>query len=473
MKKKKDLFAILPSVDEVLNDERIIELCGILPRSIVLDSIRSSVDKYRSQIIKLDEDKLDGFELSQEMIIIDSINLANKSYELSIKGVINATGIVVHTNLGRSLLSEAVRDELWSVASRYSNLEYDIEKGKRGSRYDHLTNMIKRLTGAEDVLVVNNNAAAVMLVLSTMAKGGEAIVSRGELVEVGGSFRIPSIMALSGADLVEVGSTNKTHLDDYKGAITENTKVLMKVHTSNYRIMGFTESVSLEDMRKLGDEYDIPVVEDLGSGVFVDLTKFGISYEPTILDSINKGVDVVSFSGDKMLGGPQAGIIVGKKKYIEKMKKNQLTRALRVDKMTIATLEASLRLYLDEERAIREIPTLRMLSYTADELKEKAERLCETIKNRLVGVSGLDLWVEPCKGQVGGGSMPTEELDSYSVAIRSKNMGVARIEEGLRLSKSHIIARVYDDKYILDVRTIFEDQFKNIADELLSLMGGN
>ena len=445
MKKKKDLFAILPSIDEVLNDERIIELCGILPRSIVLDSIRSSVDKYRSQIIKLDEDKLDGFELSQEMIIIDSINLANKSYELSIKGVINATGIVVHTNLGRSLLSEAVRDELWSVASRYSNLEYDIEKGKRGSRYDHLTNMIKRLTGAEDVLVVNNNAAAVMLVLSTMAKGGEAIVSRGELVEVGGSFRIPSIMALSGADLVEVGSTNKTHLDDYKGAITENTKVLMKVHTSNYRIMGFTESVSLEDMRKLGDEYD----------------------------SINKGVDVVSFSGDKMLGGPQAGIIVGKKKYIEKMKKNQLTRALRVDKMTIATLEASLRLYLDEERAIREIPTLRMLSYTADELKEKAERLCETIKNRLVGVSGLDLWVEPCKGQVGGGSMPTEELDSYSVAIRSKNMGVARIEEGLRLSKSHIIARVYDDKYILDVRTIFEDQFKNIADELLSLMGGN
>ena len=387
MKKKKDLFAILPSIDEVLNDERIIELCGILPRSIVLDSIRSSVDKYRSQIIKLDEDKLDGFELSQEMIIIDSINLANKSYELSIKGVINATGIVVHTNLGRSLLSEAVRDELWSVASRYSNLEYDIEKGKRGSRYDHLTNMIKRLTGAEDVLVVNNNAAAVMLVLSTMAKGGEAIVSRGELVEVGGSFRIPSIMALSGADLVEVGSTNKTHLDDYKGAITENTKVLMKVHTSNYRIMGFTESVSLEDMRKLGDEYDIPVVEDLGSGVFVDLTKFGISYEPTILDSINKGVDVVSFSGDKMLGGPQAGIIVGKKKYIEKMKKNQLTRALRVDKMTIATLEASLRLYLDEERAIREIPTLRMLSYTSDELKEKAERLCETIKNRLVGVS--------------------------------------------------------------------------------------
>lgn len=472
MKQKRDLFAMLPSVDEVLGDSRIIELCGELPRAIVLDAIRASIDKYRSQIIKLDDGKLGDFDLSEDMILVESIKMAQKSYDLSIKGVVNATGIVVHTNLGRSLLSESVRDDLWSVASRYSNLEYDIEKGQRGSRYDHLTNMIKRLTGAEDVLVVNNNAAAVMLVLSTMAKGGEAIVSRGELVEVGGSFRIPSIMALSGADLVEVGSTNKTHLDDYKNAITENTKVLMKVHTSNYRIMGFTEAVSLEDMRKLGDEYDLPVVEDLGSGVFVDLTKFGMSYEPTILDSINKGVDVVSFSGDKMLGGPQAGIIVGKKKYIEKMKKNQLTRALRVDKMTIATLEATLRLYLDEERAIREIPTLRMLSYTQEDLKAKADSLYEMIEKRFKNTDSLDLWIEKCKGQVGGGSMPTEELDSYAIAIRSSKMGVSHIEEGLRLSKSHIIARVYDDKYILDVRTIFEDQYEMIADELFALLGG-
>jgi len=472
MKKKKELFAILPSVDEVLSDKRIVDLCLDLPRSIVLDSIRKSIDKYRSQIINLDEDKLDKFLLNEDMIILEAIKLSKKSYELSIKGVINATGIVVHTNLGRSLLSESVKDELWSVASRYSNLEYNIDLGKRGSRYDHLTNMIKRLTGAEDVLVVNNNAAAVMLVLSTMAKGGQAIVSRGELVEVGGSFRIPSIMALSGADLVEVGSTNKTHESDYRDAITENTKLLMKVHTSNYRIMGFTESVSLEEMRKLGDEYELPVVEDLGSGVLVDLTKFGMSYEPTVFDSINKGVDIVSFSGDKMLGGPQAGIIVGKKKYIEKMKKNQLTRALRVDKMTIATLEASLRLYLDEERAIREIPTLRMLSYTREELEAKANKLLDTINSRLGKIDGLDTWVEVCKGQVGGGSMPTEELTSYAVAIKSSKIGVSYIEEALRLSESHIIARVYDDKYILDVRTIFEDQFEKIAGEIYSVLGG-
>jgi len=472
MKKKKELFAILPSVDEVLSDKRIVDLCLDLPRSIVLDSIRMSIDKYRSQIINLDEEKLDKFVLTEDMIILDAVKLSKKSYELSIKGVINATGIVVHTNLGRSLLSESVKDELWSVASRYSNLEYNIDAGKRGSRYDHLTNMIKRLTGAEDVLVVNNNAAAVMLVLSTMAKGGEAIVSRGELVEVGGSFRIPSIMALSGADLVEVGSTNKTHESDYRNAITENTKVLMKVHTSNYRIMGFTESVSLEEMRKLGDEYGLPVVEDLGSGVLVDLTKFGMSYEPTVFDSINKGVDVVSFSGDKMLGGPQAGIIVGKKKYIEKMKRNQLTRALRVDKMTIATLEASLRLYLDEERAIREIPTLRMLSYTREELEEKANKLLDIINSRLGEIDGLDVWVEVCKGQVGGGSMPTEELVSYAIAVKSSKIGVSYIEEALRLSESHIIARVYDDKYILDVRTIFEDQFEKIAGELYSVLGG-
>src|SRR3712207_3646785 len=472
MKKKKELFAILPSVDEVLSDKRIVDLCLDLPRSIVLDSIRKSIDKYRSQIINLDEDKLDKFLLNEDMIILEAIKLSKKSYELSIKGVINATGIVVHTNLGRSLLSESVKDELWSVASRYSNLEYNIDAGKRGSRYDHLTNMIKRLSGAEDVLVVNNNAAAVMLVLSTMAKGAQAIVSRGELVEVGGSFRIPSIMALSGADLVEVGSTNKTHESDYRNAITENTKVLMKVHTSNYRIMGFTESVSLEEMRKLGDEYGLPVVEDLGSGVLVDLTKFGMSYEPTVFDSINKGVDVVSFSGDKMLGGPQAGIIVGKKKYIEKMKRNQLTRALRVDKMTIATLEASLRLYLDEERAIREIPTLRMLSYTREELEEKANKLLDIINSRLGEIDGLDVWVEVCKGQVGGGSMPTEELVSYAIAVKSSKIGVSYIEEALRLSESHIIARVYDDKYILDVRTIFEDQFEKIAGELYSVLGG-
>ena len=469
---KRELFAKLPSIDEVLADDRIKKLCEDLARSLVLDSIREVVDNYRKKIVGLKEEEVEGFSFDEEDIIQESIGLAKKRYQLSLKKVINATGIVIHTNLGRSLLSEGIKEELWDAASRYSNLEYDIDEGRRGSRYSHLTDTIKKITGAEDVLVVNNNAAAVLLILSTMAKGGEAIVSRGELVEVGGAFRIPSIMALSGAKLVEVGSTNKTHYSDYEEAITEDTKVLMKVHTSNYRIVGFSESVSLEEMRELGDKYDIPVVEDLGSGVFIDLSKYNMSYEPTVFDSIKKGVDIVSFSGDKMLGGPQAGIIVGKKKYIEKMKKNQLTRALRVDKMTIAALEATLRFYLDEEKAIKNIPTLRMLTYSKDEIKVKADSLYETINKVVVENNiDIDLFIEECKSQVGGGSMPTEELDSMAVVIKPKNISVSRLEEEMRLGPCHIIARVYDDKYVLDVRTVFEDQFEEIANEIKRVLG--
>ncbi len=471
-KNKRSLFAELPSVDEILNDKRIVRLCEELPRNIVVESVRNTIDNYRKKIVDLQESMVEKFEVNSEIILKNSVNNANKNYQLSLQNVINATGIVVHTNLGRSLLSDKIKDELWGAASRYTNLEYDIDKGSRGSRYIHLTNMIKRLTGAEDVLVVNNNAAAVLLVLSTMAKGGEAIVSRGELVEVGGAFRIPSIMALSNATLVEVGATNKTRYSDYENAITENTKVLMKVHTSNYRIVGFSESVSLEEMREMGDKYDIPVVEDLGSGVFIDLSKYNMTYEPTVFDSINKGVDVVSFSGDKMLGGPQAGIIVGKKKYIEKMKKNQLTRALRVDKMTIAALEATLRFYLDEEKAIKEIPTLKMLTYNDDELKKKADDLYSTIIDN-IGENNekINVSIERCMGQVGGGSMPTEELESYAVVLHSEKIKTNMLEEEFRLGKYHVIARVYEDKYVLDVRTIFEEQYEHIAEELVRILG--
>ena len=342
---------MLPSVDEVLSQKEIEELIEKYPRSIVLESIREVIDINRQTIVAIKtEEEAEKFSLTMEKVIEETEKKARDNYALSLKKVINGTGTVLHTNLGRSLISEKIKDEIWTASSRYSNLEYDLEKGERGSRYVHLTDMIKRLTGAEDVLVVNNNAAAVMLVLSTMAKGGEAIVSRGELVEVGGSFRIPSVMALSGADLVEIGATNKTHLKDYEEAITENTRALMKVHTSNYRIMGFTESISVAELVELGKKYDLPVIEDLGSGVFIDLSKYGLEYEPTVLDSIHRGADIVTFSGDKMLGGAQAGIIVGKKKYISAMKKNQLTRALRVDKLTICALEATLRMYLDRLR---------------------------------------------------------------------------------------------------------------------------
>ena len=338
-----------------------------------------------------------------------------------------------------------------------------MSKGKRGSRYDHLVDIIKRLTGAEDVLIVNNNAAAVLLVLNTMAKDGEVVVSRGELVEVGGSFRISSIMEIGSGRLVEVGSTNKTHIQDYKDAISENTKAIMKVHTSNYRILGFTESVEIDELKRQEEFKDIPIIEDLGSGVFIDLSKYGLSYEPTVIDSIKKGADVVTFSGDKMLGGPQAGIIVGKKKYIEKMKKNQLTRALRVDKMTIAALEATLRIYLDEEDAIKSIPTLRMITYSIEELEIKATILLSKIIDL-----NIDAEVEKEKGisQVGGGSMPLERLDTYVITIKPNKFSVSYLEKKLRNSESHIIGRINEDKYILDVRTIEKDEFDFIIKEL-------
>ena len=467
---KRELFAQLPSVDEMLNQKKIIDALNSYPRSILLEAIRESIDEKRRAIVDLKQSDFDKFEISIDKIAQSTMNKCNLKYSLSLKKVINATGTVLHTNLGRSLLSESIKDDLWESASRYSNLEYNIEKGQRGSRYTHLTDTIKRLTGAEDVLVVNNNAAAVLLVLSTMAQGGEAIVSRGELVEVGGSFRIPSIMALSGADLVEVGSTNKTHLKDYEEAINENTKVLMKVHTSNYRILGFTESVDVDKLCELGEKHDIPVIEDLGSGVFVDVSKYGLSYEPTVLDSIRKGADIVTFSGDKMLGGPQAGIIVGKKEYIEKMKKNQLTRALRVDKLTICALEATLRMYLDEEKAKEEIPTLKMLTYSIKELEEKANNLYSKIEYLN---NYADIKIEDGLSQVGGGSMPTETMDSKVITIIPKNINVSTLENRLRLSDAHIIARVYDDKYVLDVRTIFEDEFEVVKTELeKALIGG-
>lgn len=463
---KTELFSKLPSVDEVMESEEIRYLLKEFPRKLVVEFAREAISNKRKEILKLNDSSKEPY-IDIKNIIEYTINKTKLEYSLSLKNVINATGTVIHTNLGRSLLSEDIKDEVWNLSSRYSNLEYNLEKGERGSRYSHIINIIKRLTNAEDVLIVNNNAAAVLLVLNTLSKDGEAIVSRGELVEVGGSFRIPSIMELSGSKLVEVGSTNKTHLFDYEDYINENTKVLMKVHTSNYKIMGFTESVSIEKLSKLGKKYNIPVVEDLGSGVLIDLSKYGLSYEPTVLDSIKKGIDIVTFSGDKLLGGPQAGIIVGKKKYIDKMKKNQLTRALRVDKLTISALEATLRMYLDEEKAINNIPTLKMLTYKFEELEQKAIKLFNKISSLNLDIN---IKIEDGLSQVGGGSMPTEVMKTKVISIVPNNISVSNLERKMRLSKNHIIGKIYDNKYILDIRTIFEDEFDIIVNEINNIV---
>ncbi|MFI3209716.1 MAG: L-seryl-tRNA(Sec) selenium transferase [Peptostreptococcaceae bacterium] len=459
---KKQLFQKLPSVDEILLDENIKSYINKYSRTLVIESIRESTDKVRQKIVKLKEDEI--IDVNKEDIILDVLESTKIKYELSLKKVINGTGTILHTNLGRSLLSKSVCDELYSSSSRYSNLEYDILSGERGSRYTHLTDTIKRLTGAEDVLVVNNNAAAVLLALNTLCKDSEVIVSRGELVEVGGSFRIPSIMNLSGAKLVEVGATNKTHLNDYTDAVNENTKAFLKVHTSNYSIQGFTKSVSTEELRNANE--DMLIIDDLGSGVFIDLSKYGLSYEPTVFDSIKNGADIITFSGDKLLGGPQAGIIIGKKKYIDKMKKNQLTRALRVDKLTICALEATLRLYLDEKNAIKEIPTLNMITMDIFEVNRKAENLYNRLKKF---EDFIDIRINDSLSQIGGGSMPLETIKSKCIEIVPKEISVSKFEEKLRHSSSHIIGRINDNKYILDVRTIFEDEFLDIENEIQKL----
>ena len=381
----------------------------------------------------------------------------------NLRKVINGTGIILHTNLGRAKLGQKAIEAVVEAAGNYSTLEYDVESGSRGSRYDHVNELIEKLTGAESCLVVNNNAAAVLLILSTMTKGKEVVISRGELVEIGGSFRVPDIMEQSGSVLVEVGTTNKTHISDYERAIRpEITCALMKVHTSNFRIMGFTQEVSLEEMVELGHLHGVPVIHDLGSGSMVDLEQYGIKDEPSVAQSMSAGADVVSFSGDKLFGGPQAGIIIGRKVYIDAMKKNPLTRAFRIDKMTLAALEATLRLYLDPMEAETQIPTISMLAKTSDDLREKAEQLCKKIREK-VDPSYCHLQVVEEVGQVGGGSVPTQLLDTWAVAISSENTPATFIELKMRENDIPIIGRISKDRYLLDVRTIEEKDFEIVA----------
>ncbi|MCT4633159.1 MAG: L-seryl-tRNA(Sec) selenium transferase [Firmicutes bacterium] len=460
---KKKLFRMLPKVDEMLMLPKVESLIESNSRKMVLESIRLVIDQLRNEIIDLEEGS--SIEISSDIVLERLETQINKNREGKFKRVINATGTVLHTNLGRAPLSEKVFDAIRDKVVRYSNLEYDIDKGSRGHRYDHLKEIVMKLTGAEDVLVVNNNASAVLLVLNTLAKEKEAVISRGELVEIGGSFRIPEVMGMSNSILKEVGTTNKTHLIDYENAIGEETALLMKVHTSNYRIVGFSESVALEDLVSLGNKQDIAVYEDIGSGNFIDFPKYGISEEPTIIDSIKKGVDVLSFSGDKLLGGVQAGIIVGKKKYIEKMKHNQLLRALRPDKLTLSILKELFKIYYYGE-AEKEIPSIAMMIEDKESLKLKAERLYDCLSD----IDGLTMKIDGDYSEVGGGSLPMERLETYVVRIDHEKYSASKLEELLRKNNNvPIISRVKDNSVILDVRTLFDEEFeiiRNVVERL-------
>ena len=462
---KNMLYRSIPKVDVLLENPDIVTLIENHHRDVVVDVIREEIDKLRNFIKENDD-----INLIEEKInnLIENIKISTeKVYSYNIKKVINGTGTILHTNLGRAIISKKHADYLSEVVTSYSNLEYNLEEGKRGERYSHFEKLICKITGAEAAMAVNNNAAAVMLVLSSMAAEREVIVSRGELVEVGGKFRIPDVMKSSNAHLVEIGTTNKTHLEDYEDAISENTGAFLKVHTSNFKILGFTESVSIEELCKLGREKDIPVIEDIGSGVLIDLSKYGLEYEPTVQDSIKAGVDVVSFSGDKLLGGPQAGIIVGKKKYIDKMKKNPLTRAFRIDKFTATILEMIFHEYLNEEDAIKNIPVLSLITKDLKEIEKNANTLFNKIEN-LKDVA--DINIKDTLSQIGGGSLPAERIKSKSVTIMPKNISTQSLEAKLRAGKNPVVGRISEEKLILDMRTVLEDEIDILAQKLIDIL---
>lgn len=456
---KNALLRNLPKIDEVLKEDKLNYAINNSCRIIVLEAARKVIDSYREKLLNKEIE-----DYSKEEIIEEILKEINKKSLRNLRKVINATGVIIHTNLGRSILCKEAIKNVINVSESYSNLEYNLEKGSRGTRYEHIEELITKLTGAEAALVVNNNAAAVMLALNTLCNDKEAIVSRGELVEIGGSFRVPDVMKFSGAKLVDVGTTNRTHLYDYENYINENTGVLLKVHTSNFKILGFTESVPLEEIARLGDKYNIPVMEDIGSGTLIDFSKYGLSCEPTVQASIKKGIDIVTFSGDKMLGGPQAGIIVGKKKYIDEMKKNQLTRALRIDKMTLAALEGTLKMYQAENLAVEQIPTLYMILSDEKIHEKRAYKLLEMFKKELD--SSWELKVDRDYSMVGGGSMPEEKISTYVVKIKNSIYKPIQLEGMLRENEPPIIIRISRDEIIMDLRTIYDKDFEIIVEAL-------
>ena len=464
---QKEGLRNLPAVDHVLELSKSDPFFAEIPRSVLIRSIRSVLDNRRRQIIEQDPAHIDDL-LADSSVVTGVKDLVRQAQSLNLRETVNATGIVIHTNLGRSLLAETAIEHLCTVGRQYSNLEFDLDKGRRGSRYANVEGLICEISGAESAMVVNNCAGAVLLALETMAAGKKVIVSRGELVEIGGSFRIPDVMAKSGGVLCEVGTTNRTHLHDYENAVDEQTALLLKVHKSNYSVVGFSTEVSLKELVALGQKHQVPVMEDLGSGTFIDFSRYGLLKEPTVQESVSAGVDIITFSGDKLLGGPQAGLVVGKKACIDRIKKNPITRALRIDKLTLAALESTLRLYRDEEMAVQAIPTLRMMLQPIATLEEKAGRLKKMLESagriRLT-VASLDLVSRP-----GGGSLPLLELPSKGLGIRIDGLSANAIEKNLRLSSPPIIGRIEDDLYTMDMRTLQGDELETIRSAIETLL---
>jgi L-seryl-tRNA(Ser) seleniumtransferase len=449
----------LPSINVLLESEPVKALLALHPRRVVVDAVRSAVDEVRrgtggSRVITSDE-------------WTDRISAAIRTDAVpSLRRVFNATGVVLHTNLGRAPLADVALRAMREVAEGFSNLEYDVETGRRGSRYSHCADLLKRLTGAEDALVVNNCAAALVLALATLARKKEVLVSRGELVEIGGSFRIPDIMASAGVRLVEVGTTNRTHDDDYRRAITPKSGAIVKVHRSNFSIEGFTSDVSVESLAFIAAEHGLPVIHDIGSGLLVSLDEYGLTGEPTATAAVAAGATLVLMSGDKLLGGPQAGIMLGASTAISRIRKNPLARALRVDKLTLSALEATLRLYLEPERARREIPVLAMLTTPVEEIAARAASFAAAMRR-----AGIEATVIPTNSSVGGGAFPTTEIPSCAVAIgHRRERDAASIEERLRLGEIPVVGRIMDDQLLLDLRSVMPREDTALAEAVVQAL---
>lgn len=458
------MLTSIPKVDKILEWPGIKAACTVYPRPVVKTAIRSVLALLRGEIIR---GSIASEALVESAITEKVLTELRSASAPNLKRVVNGTGVVLHTNLGRSPLSATLRDRLLETAFGYSNLEFNLEKGERGSRYSHVEPLLCQLTGAEAALVVNNNAAAVLLALSALARGKEVVVSRGELVEIGGSFRIPDIMRQSGATLKEVGTTNRTHPGDFREAVNADTGLLLKVHTSNFAVVGFTAQVSVDELVEIGRERGIMVMADLGSGNLIDLSRFGIPGEPTVREYVGSGVDLISFSGDKLLGGPQAGILVGRKACLDQLKKNPLLRALRIDKLTLVALEETLRLYLDERQALANIPTLKMLTNNVAELASRGKTMVRRMRRALPATIAISL--ADGFSQAGGGALPLLELPTKLLSIAVEGISPQEMEKQLRSSTVPVLGRIRQDAFLLDIRTVFDQDIPVIIAALHSL----
>lgn len=452
----------LPKMDELLEDVAIVSWFEVFDRSYVKNCLNEALNQVRQAILAGED-----VDISHSAVVAIAERKLTAKKRPNLRPMINATGTALHTNLGRALLSDKAVEATQRVNARYSNLEYNVEAGERGSRYAHIEDLLKELTGAEAALVVNNNAAAVMLLLTATTQGQEVLISRGELVEIGGSFRVPDVIESVGARLKEVGATNKTHLRDYERAITEETGALLRVHTSNYRVVGFSQVPDDKDLVALAHQHDLPAFNDLGSGLLIDLQPLGLPREPLVSEVVASGYDVVSFSGDKLLGGPQAGILVGTKQYIDQLKRHPLLRALRVDKMTLAGLEATLQAYLKPEQAMKDIPLLQMLGQSEEKLARKAQMLVDDIRalNK-----GYQVNIIEGQSQVGGGAFPEARLATHLVEISHPDYSESTLEQKLRQAEFPIIARTSDGKVQFDVRTLLEADSGKICQALVEMI---